>query len=325
MRRVLRHRSHRCPPSSPVHGCGTCCPMSSAGQTPWCPVDLLPAHGSCIPSTVTGLGHRIPKTPWMPPCAWISKGNPVPGRNLPQPPPGGGVPTHKAQTYSLPGPTCMRNGSLPMAGAMAKAKKGTLIWIPWSDSQLCSHATPEPRNRVSRPSGRAGLRVSMPYFSSEVQVRAHRLGRLLGGLRVAGSTPAKQPKPAYLELPGRTHQFYAAGISAFSDRGWPLQAPWVLHDWISQSPSLVWPDDRAWVMVTEVDYDSTIIAGSQELVTELLETDRVEAFAVGEDVEEYLWVIPEWRWSQPPGECPGLWSERCRGPAAPPWLQDRSA
>ncbi|GAA5227466.1 hypothetical protein GCM10025778_19990 [Paeniglutamicibacter antarcticus] len=170
-----------------------------------------------------------------------------------------------------------------------------------------------------------GSGVSMPYFSSEVQVRAHRLGRLLGGLRAARSTPAKQPKPACLELPGRTHQFYAAGISAFSDRGWPLQAPWILHDWISQSPSLVWPDDRAWVMVTEVDYDSTIIAGSQELVTELLETDRVEAFAVGEDVEEYLWAIPERRWSQPPGECPGLWPARCRGPAAPPWLQDRSA
>ncbi|MDO5743573.1 MAG: hypothetical protein Q4P23_03820 [Micrococcaceae bacterium] len=138
-----------------------------------------------------------------------------------------------------------------------------------------------------------GTGSSTPYYPSKAQMRAHRMGSLLRGLRRGGSTGKKQPKPARLELPGRTHQMYEAGVATFTDTRWPSKAPWVEHDWAPQSPSVLWPADHAWVMVTEVDYDSTIVAGSQDLLTELLATDRVEAFAVGEDIEEYMWVIPQ--------------------------------
>jgi hypothetical protein len=40
-----------------------------------------------------------------------------------------------------------------------------------------------------------------------------------------------------------------------------------------QSPNVWWPDDRAWLVHTEVDYHSTYVGGSRSLVEELLASD----------------------------------------------------
>ena len=133
----------------------------------------------------------------------------------------------------------------------------------------------------------------MPLYSSRVQAVAYKIGRAVGGLRGSIRGADTPQTPADLELPGRTHQLFAAGIAEFVDTAWPSRAPWVHHEWSPQSPSILWPRDHAWVMVTEVDYDSTIVAGSTELIDELLSADGIEAFAVGEDVEERLRVYPD--------------------------------
>lgn len=44
-----------------------------------------------------------------------------------------------------------------------------------------------------------------------------------------------------------------------------------------QTPSIWWPDDRAWVVVTEVDADSTCVGGTPEVVRRVLDDDRLEA------------------------------------------------
>jgi hypothetical protein len=44
-----------------------------------------------------------------------------------------------------------------------------------------------------------------------------------------------------------------------------------------QSPSLLWPDDRAWFVATDVDLDSTYLGGSAALVRDLLADARLEA------------------------------------------------
>jgi hypothetical protein len=36
-----------------------------------------------------------------------------------------------------------------------------------------------------------------------------------------------------------------------------------------QSPNVWWPDDRAWLVHTEIDYHSTYVGGSRGLVEEL--------------------------------------------------------
>ena len=47
----------------------------------------------------------------------------------------------------------------------------------------------------------------------------------------------------------------------------------------------IWPDDRAWVLVTEVDYDSTIVGGTPELVRALCADPRLEALPIREGAD----------------------------------------
>jgi hypothetical protein len=43
-----------------------------------------------------------------------------------------------------------------------------------------------------------------------------------------------------------------------------------------QSPNLWWPDDRAWIVVTEIDYAWTYVGGSTGLIDRLLTNDVLE-------------------------------------------------
>lgn len=96
-----------------------------------------------------------------------------------------------------------------------------------------------------------------------------------------------------LELPGRSHKLFAAGAIDFVEPGWPNHAPWIEHQWAPQSPTILWPQDHQWVLATEVDYDSTIIAGSRQLIDALLMTEGLEVFEVGSDIEERLRIYPD--------------------------------
>jgi len=92
-----------------------------------------------------------------------------------------------------------------------------------------------------------------------------------------------------LALPDRNHVLFSAAPAFFTDPGWILDAPW--RDLPSeergfepqaQHPSILWPEDRAWVMVSEIDYDSTIVAGSNELVRALCTDPAIEALPIRE-------------------------------------------
>lgn len=99
-----------------------------------------------------------------------------------------------------------------------------------------------------------------------------------GGLEMAGAGPM-------LELPQREHLLVGAGIREFATEHWPSVAPWVHNAWSPDSPSLIWPDDHAWVLVSEVDFDSTVVAGSRALVDELLRHPLVEALEISEGAD----------------------------------------
>ena len=61
----------------------------------------------------------------------------------------------------------------------------------------------------------------------------------------------------------------------------PVNSAPALHAMLGQqSPSVWWPQDRAWLVATEVDLDSTYVAGSDELVASLVTNDRLEALAI---------------------------------------------
>lgn len=83
-----------------------------------------------------------------------------------------------------------------------------------------------------------------------------------------------------LRLPWRDHVLFATDLAELSDTGWPRRAPWVRLAWSPDAPNLVWPDDRAWVVVSEIDWDSTIVAGSRAAIEAVLATPGIEALEI---------------------------------------------
>lgn len=99
-------------------------------------------------------------------------------------------------------------------------------------------------------------------------------------------------KGTRLSLPDRDHVLFSAAPAAFADQDWVLDAPWrdrpaeehgSAPD--AQHPSILWPADRAWVVASEIDYDSTIVAGSAELVRAICTDPHLEAMPIPEGAD----------------------------------------
>ena len=93
-----------------------------------------------------------------------------------------------------------------------------------------------------------------------------------------------------LTLPERSFVLFRGAVGEFADDDWELRMPW--RDLAAeamgavptaQSPSLLWPADRAWVVVSEVDFDSTIVGGSRELVDAICRSPELEALPLPAD------------------------------------------
>jgi hypothetical protein len=90
-------------------------------------------------------------------------------------------------------------------------------------------------------------------------------------------TDPSPPLPL-VELPWREYRLLTGPLDAALEVGRLVNSAFDPH-----SPSLIWPDDYAWCVATDVDLRSTYIAGPQALADELLADPRLEAWAVRED------------------------------------------
>ena len=96
-----------------------------------------------------------------------------------------------------------------------------------------------------------------------------------------GFVPARQlPLPGrrrYPNLVGLPHREYQLARGSL-ESALHLQAE---NEWADcQSPNLFWPADRAWCAASEIDFDSTLIAGSEELAAQLMSTEGLETWRV---------------------------------------------
>lgn len=115
-----------------------------------------------------------------------------------------------------------------------------------------------------------------------------RFGRIFGKARwQPGIVSEEISLGPRLELPHRSYLTFAGGIAEFTSADWVLNSPWrdresEAHGWSpsAQAPNLIWPQDRAWVMVSEIDWDSTIVAGSTDLVSALQDSPELEVFPI---------------------------------------------
>lgn len=52
-------------------------------------------------------------------------------------------------------------------------------------------------------------------------------------------------------------------------------------DWMRREPpNLIWPSDHSWLVASEVDFDSTLVGGSAELIEAIVESPKLEAWVV---------------------------------------------
>jgi len=84
---------------------------------------------------------------------------------------------------------------------------------------------------------------------------------------------------------GRHYVLFEAGANTFADAAWPGRAPWVDGVMWAQSPSILWPDDHSWVLATEIDFDSTLVAGTTALIRELVQTPGLEVLPIRTDAD----------------------------------------
>jgi len=75
---------------------------------------------------------------------------------------------------------------------------------------------------------------------------------------------------------GRDYRLFATAKAAITT--WPGMTP----GW-PQSANLIWPADHSWCIATEIDWDSTLLAGSTEMADAILADVGLEAFAVEYD------------------------------------------
>lgn len=95
-----------------------------------------------------------------------------------------------------------------------------------------------------------------------------------------------------LELPARSHVVFRGDLATFRSPDWILDVPWRDRPMEAQgfpasalSPTLMWPDDRSWVLASEIDFDSTVVGGSRDLINRLLATPDLEVAELDEGAE----------------------------------------
>lgn len=73
-----------------------------------------------------------------------------------------------------------------------------------------------------------------------------------------------------VRLPNRNYLLYTGAIDRALESAFPYD----------QSPNLWWPDDRAWFVATEIDFDSTFVGGDDRLIAALVTDGRLEALPI---------------------------------------------
>jgi hypothetical protein len=82
-----------------------------------------------------------------------------------------------------------------------------------------------------------------------------------------------------LHLPDREYLLLVGPLPAALQIGW-----WHSADWIDpQSPNLFWPADQAWCVASEIDFDSTLVGGTSELVDAILRAPTLDSWPVQPD------------------------------------------
>lgn len=80
-----------------------------------------------------------------------------------------------------------------------------------------------------------------------------------------------------LMLPGREYVLLSGPLSVAGKIGDPGGS----GGFEPRSPNLFWPSDHVWCVASEIDFDSTLVAGTTDLIGAILDEPRLDAWPVG--------------------------------------------
>jgi len=86
-----------------------------------------------------------------------------------------------------------------------------------------------------------------------------------------------------LALPGRSYFLFDGDIAVFDDPAWARNSWGEAGAFWGQTPNLLWPRDHAWLMASEIDFDSTLVGGTRAVVDALVSSADLEALEVAPD------------------------------------------
>ena len=100
---------------------------------------------------------------------------------------------------------------------------------------------------------------------------------------VSHTLPVGIMKSVRFKLPNREYLLMRGPLSEATKIGWVFS-----ESFHPQSPNLLWPSDQSWILVTEIDFNVTLIGGSESLVTAILNTGSLtaERFKVIDTIEQ---------------------------------------
>jgi hypothetical protein len=91
-----------------------------------------------------------------------------------------------------------------------------------------------------------------------------------------------------VRLPFRDSLLFTLDLVALTDPAWSDASGWRQRPFDSLTPQTLWPEDRAWFLASEIDFQSTFVGGSAELIADLIvlaSTGAIEAVEVSAAAE----------------------------------------
>ncbi|WP_267421976.1 MULTISPECIES: hypothetical protein [unclassified Curtobacterium] len=121
-----------------------------------------------------------------------------------------------------------------------------------------------------------------PSAEERVELREYMADRTAEHRRAQDAITSALSVPRF-GWPGRDLILAATDLPTLADPTWLEHTRLGPVVPLQHTPQLFWPEDHAWVMASEIDWDSTIVAGPRSLVDAVLADERFEAFEVAED------------------------------------------
>jgi hypothetical protein len=96
-------------------------------------------------------------------------------------------------------------------------------------------------------------------------------------LEVEPAFSAEKLRQPQLDLPQREYMLFAGPLAAATQ----LADPEGVSGIERHSPNVFWPADRSWFLASEIDFDSTLVGGSSELIRLILDAPELDSWSVG--------------------------------------------